>query len=183
MIGPGRFDVKWQANTDQGIDVSQFRIDWVQQQATCPQGHTSISWTPAIDHRKNEVIKIKFSSKDCGLCPQLTHCTRSEKKYKRRTLTVRPQAQHEALQAARRRQQTRAFAKEYALREGIEATISQGVRAFGMRRSRYIGLAKTHLQHLGIAAAINLVRVVAWLDGDELAPTRLSAFQRLCLAA
>ena len=57
------------------------------------------------------------------------------------------------------------------------------VRAFGMRRSRYIGLAKTHLHHLGIAAAINLVRVVAWLDGDELAPTRVSAFQRLYKAA
>ena len=125
VIGPGHPDVKWQANTDDGIDVSQFRLDWEQQQATCPQGHTSRSWTPAIDHRKNEVIKIKFSTTDCGICPLLTRCTRSEKKYKRRTITVRPQAQHEALQAARRRQQTPAFAKEYALREGIEATISE----------------------------------------------------------
>jgi transposase len=125
VIGPGRPDVKWQANTEGGIDVSQFRIDWDQQQATCPQGHTSLSWTPALDHRKNEVIKIKFSTADCGSCPLLTRCTRSEKKYKRRTLTLRPQAQHEALQAARRRQQTPAFAKEYALREGIEATISE----------------------------------------------------------
>ena len=71
---------------------------------------------------------------------------------------MRPQAQHQALQAARRRQQTPAFAKQYALRQGIEATISQGVRAFGMRRSRYIGLDKTHLQQIGIAAAINGVR-------------------------
>ncbi len=38
-----------------------------------------------------------------------------------------------------------------------------------MRRSRYIGLAKTHLQHLGIAAVINLVRAAIWLDRDELA--------------
>jgi hypothetical protein len=67
---------------------------------------------------------------------------RSQKKYKRRTVTVRPQAQHEALQAARCRQQLPAFAKEYALREGIEATISQGVRAFDMRRSRYVALPK-----------------------------------------
>ena len=52
-----------------------------------------------------------------------------------------------------------------------------------MRRSRYIGLAKTHVQHLAIAAAINVVRALAWLDGDELAPTRISAFQRLYLAA
>jgi transposase len=88
------------------------------------------------------VIKIKFSTKDCGHCPRQIHCIRSTKKYKRRTITIRPQAQYEALQAARRRQQTRAFARQYALREGIEATISQGVRAFGMRRSRYIGLAK-----------------------------------------
>jgi transposase len=183
VIGPARGDVKWQANTEQGIDASQFLIDWENQQAMCPEGQRSSSWTPAIDNRKNEVIKIKFSTKVCGICPQLTHCIRSEKKYKRRTITLRPQAQHEALQAARHRQQTPAFAKEYALREGIEATISQGVRAFGMRRSRYIGLAKTHLQHLGIAAAINVVRVVAWLDGDELAPTRVSAFQRLYHAA
>ena len=66
---------------------------------------------------------------------------------------------------------------------GSKRRFRKRVRAFGMRRSRYIGLAKTHLQHLGIAAAINLMRVVAWLDGDELAPTRLSAFQRLYLAA
>ena len=183
VIGPARGDVKWQANTEQGIDASQFLIDWERQQAICPQGQRSISWTPAIDNRTNEVIKIKFSTTACGRCPRQIHCIRSEKKYKRRTITIRPQAQHEALQAARRRQQTPAFASQYALREGIEATISQGVRAFGMRRSRYIGLAKTHLQHLGIAAAINVVRVVAWLDGDELAPTRVSAFQRLYLAA
>jgi len=179
VIGPARGDVKWQAKTEQGLDASQFVIDWEGQQAICPQGERSISWTPAIDHRKNEVIKIKFSTTDCGRCPRLNHCSHSEKKYKRRTLTIRPQAQYEALRAARHRQQTPAFAKEYALREGIEATIWQGVRAFGMRRSRYVGLAKTHLQHLGIAAALNVVRTVAWLDGDERAPTRVSAFQRL----
>ena len=183
VIGPARGDVKWQANTEQGIDASQFLIDWERQQAVCPEGQRSISWTPAIDNRTNEVIKIKFSTTACGRCPSQLHCIRSEKKYKRRTITIRPQAQHEALQAARRRQKTPAFASQYALREGIEATISQGVRAFGMRRSRYIGLAKTHLQHLGIAAAINVVRAVAWLDGDERAPTRVSAFQRLYHAA
>jgi len=111
------------------------------------------------------------------------HSFSSAKKYKRRTITIRPQAQHEALQAARRRQKTPAFASQYALREGIETTISQGVRAFGIRRSRYVGLTKTHLQHLGIATAINVVRAVAWLNGDEPAPTNISAFQRLYHAA
>ncbi len=143
------------------------------------QGQQSISWTPAIDDRKNEVVKIKFSTTDCGRCSRQLDCIRSTKKYRRRTITIRPQAQHEALQVARHRQKTANFAKAYALREGIEATMSQGVRAFGMRRSRYIGLAKTHLQHLAIAAAMNVIRVEAWLDGNELASTRVSAFQRL----
>ena len=65
----------------------------------------------------------------------------------------------------------------------MEATIAQGVRAFGMRRSRSIGEAKTHLQHLGIASAINVTRLIDWLDGTGPASTRVSAFQRLFLAA
>jgi transposase len=183
VIGPRRPDVKWQANTEHGIDVSQFHIDWEHHQAICPEGHTSRSWTPALDNRKNEVIKIRFSTTDCRSCPRLASCTSSQSATPRRLITVRPQEQHEALQAARLREQTPTFAKQYARREGIEATISQGVRAFGMRRSRYIGLEKTHLQHVGIAAAINLDRAVAWLEGDFPAPTRISAFQRLYSAA
>ena len=65
------------------------------------------------------------------------------------------------------------------MRAGVEATISQGVRAFDLRRSRYVGVSKTHLQHLAIATAINLVRLVDWLDGTPFAPTRVSAFERL----
>ena len=60
VIGPAPVDVKWQANTDQGIDASPFVIDWEQKQATCPEGHTSLSWTPAIDNRTNEVIRSRF---------------------------------------------------------------------------------------------------------------------------
>ncbi|HEY7419546.1 MAG TPA: IS1182 family transposase [Ktedonobacteraceae bacterium] len=183
VIGPTRADYKWQASVFQGFDASHFVIDWEAKHATCPHGHTSISWTPAFDNRNHEVIKIRFSTKDCQICPSQMQCTHSQSRAPRRLLTVRPQEQYQALQEARKRQSTKTFTKEYAIRSGIEATMSQGVRAFGMRRSRYIGLAKTHLQHVGIAAAINLVRVVAWLDGDELAPTRLSAFQRLCYAA
>lgn len=32
-----------------------------------------------------------------------------------------------------------------------------------MRRTRYRGLAKTHLQHVGTAAAINVQRILDWL--------------------
>jgi transposase len=63
---------------------------------------------------------------------------------------------HVALQAARERQATDEFRQRYAVRAGVEGTISQGTRSFDLRRARYIGLAKTHLQHILVAAAINL---------------------------
>jgi transposase len=72
---------------------------------------------------------------------------------------VRPADFQIALQTARQRQQTEDFAKQYGKRAGIEGTISQGVRAFDLRRSRYVGKVKTHLQHLLIAAAMDLVRI------------------------
>ena len=62
---------------------------------------------------------------------------------------------------------------------GIEGTLSQGVRAFGLRRSRYIGLAKTPLQHILIAVAMNLRRVMAWLTNPHPTKPRVSPFAAL----
>jgi len=70
----------------------------------------------------------------------------------------------------------------YQRRAGVEGTLSQGVRAFGLRRTRYWGMAKTHLQHVAIAAAINIDRIVAWLDERPRAMTRISRFAALAPA-
>lgn len=55
----------------------------------------------------------------------------------------------------REREKTEEYRKEYRRRSGIEGTISQAVRGFGIRRSRYIGQAKTHRQQIVSAAAIS----------------------------
>src|SRR6266700_6523944 len=86
LIGPGKVNVQWQANTPQGIDNSQFQIDWERKLAVCPEGQTSISWTPTKDSRQHEVIKIRFSTTDCQKCPRLALCTHSQSKYHRRLL-------------------------------------------------------------------------------------------------
>jgi transposase len=65
------------------------------------------------------------------------------------------------------------------VRSGIEGTLSQGVRRFGLRRCRYLGLAKARLQHVATAAAINVYRISDWLGGVPLAATRTSRFKRL----
>ena len=85
----------------------------------------------------------------------------------------------EALLAARKREETDAFKETYRHRAGIEGTHWQGVRALGLRRSRYIGLSKTHLGHVAIATAINLIQLMSFLRGEEPEQTRISAFKRL----
>jgi hypothetical protein len=85
---------------------------------------------------------------------------------------VRPQAHHEAIQAARQRQETPEFKAQYALRAGVESSLSQGIRGFDLRRSRYIGLARTHLQQLLNATAMNVVRVIVWFWGEPLGERR-----------
>ena len=104
-------------------------------------------------------------------------CTRA--KTEPWTITVRTQVYYEALQAARHHQTTAAFKAQYATRAGIESTLSQGVRAFDLRRSRYMGLAKTHLQHILIAVGINLKRVMAWYAHPQPTKPYISPFAAL----
>ena len=179
LFGPTRPDYKWQAREKTGFEAAAFSIDWENEVATCPEGKKGISWTPAIDGQDNKVVKIKFSGKDCMPCPSRESCIRSVKEYKRRTVTVRIEEHYESLKMAREREGTDDFLAEYAKRAGIEGTISRSVRTCGVRRSRYVGLARTHLQHLLTAVASNFVRVGEWLSGVPKPKTRRSAFARL----
>jgi transposase len=175
LIGPTRPDYRWQSKAGAGFAARDFTIDWDREQATCPEGRTSVSWSPAVDRGHNEVIKVKFSAKDCGKCPAHARCTEA----KRRSITIRPRDQYEALQAARSRESSEEYRTEYNKRAGIEGTISQGVRACGLRRARYVGEAKAHLQHIATATAINVVRITDWLADRPREVTRTSAFTRL----
>jgi transposase len=177
LLGPAPKDYQWQARSGEGFTVQDFILDWDREVATCPAGHESKSWGPDY-HQRRTALKVRFSTSDCRPCPLKTQCTRSG----RRLLTLRPREEHETLEAARQREEQLAFSKEYRQRAGIEGTISAGVRALHLRRSRYIGLAKTHLQHVLTAAAMNLIRLGAWFAGTPLARTRQPAFTRLMMA-
>jgi transposase len=179
LLGPTRLDYHWQAREGGGYDAQHFQVDWAQQRATCPAGKASISWTPAIDNRKNAVIKVKFSSKDCQRCDHLSQCIRSTKRYPRRTLTIRPQPQYQALQTARQREATAAFQMEYARRAGIEGTISRETRSLRLRRTRYIGLRRVHLGHILAAVGLNVLRLGEWFLETTHAKTRITPFARL----
>jgi transposase len=181
LIGPARPDTSWLHHAGEGYDIAAFTIDWENQTARCPQGQTSIRWTEFKEPIRNIAIRIAFDPATCRSCPARDSCTRS--KTGPRTLSLLSRPYHEAMQTLRQEQQTEAWKEVYAQRAGVEGLLSQGVRAFGLRCSRYIGHAKTHLQHVLTALAINIVRLDAWWCGIPPAKTRQSRFAALMAGA
>lgn len=177
LVGPALADTTWQGRDPDAFDLTTFAIDWEAQQVTCPGGKQSRTWSESHNSFSKPVIHVRFAARDCTPCQLRPRCTQAQKNP--RSLKLYPQAQHLALQIARQRQETAAFKERYKPRAGVEGTISQGTRSFDLRRSRYMGLAKTHLHHLLVAAAINLTRVVCWLRDIPHAQTRTSAFAKL----
>ena len=177
LIGPVAVDTSWQAKSQTGFDVSTFVIDWDKQVVQCPQGHLSRLWRHAYDSNRNPLIEVVFDRHTCGACSVRNHCTSSSRAP--RKLKLRPQAEYEALAARRREQLSKEFQQSYAGRAGIEGTISQAVRRFDLRRTRYLGLTKTHLQNVATACAINLSRFFASSNQIAKAQTRHSALAAL----
>jgi Transposase DDE domain len=163
LLGPVAQDASWQAKAGEGFDRASFIVDWEAHTVTCPAGKQNYSWLPYDDPDKAlaQGVRVQFASRDCTPCPLRSNCTK--RKVAPRELLLQRREEYEALRTAKRRQTTEAFQEEYALRAGIEATHAQGLRRSDLRRTRYIGLAKTRLQHILTALALNLVRVVEWL--------------------
>jgi len=176
LIGPVADDPSWQARAGTGFDTSPFLVDWDRKVVTCPMGKQSISWLPNTD-KHGMTWEVRFARKDCTPCPHRAKCTRAKKEP--RLLGLQDREPYEALQEARQRQTTEAFRQQYAPRAGIESAHAQGIRRCGLRQARYVGLAKTHLQHLATAAALNFVRLGEWLTGTPRAKTRCSPFAAL----
>ena len=96
-------------------------------------------------------------SRECENCPLRGKCVAPEQEH--RIITVGQH--HTPLQARRKEQKTEAFATAMKNRNGIEGTQSELVRAHGLRRARYRGLAKVRLQNYFAGMACNVKR---WLS-------------------
>jgi transposase len=138
--------------------------------ARCRQGHSSGHWRPGHDVSGDPVTRLRLDGATCRACPARRACASA--KGAPRQLTVRRQADHEALQAARHRQEAPEFEAQYTWRAGVEGRLSQAGRRFDLRRSRDPGLARTHLQQRLTATAMNVARVIAWLWGQPLGERR-----------
>ncbi|MFJ6592975.1 transposase [Streptomyces violaceusniger] len=95
---------------------------------------------------------------------------------------MQPRKLQEVLDHARLQQGDEQWRTKYRTRAGIEGSIHQAVAVTGMRRARYLGLQKTHLEHVLSAVALNLIRLDAWWNGHPLDRTRVSHLARLGLS-
>jgi transposase len=181
VIGPVAKDTSWQAQAGQGYAGRDFEIDWVQRQAVCPEGERSRVGRARVNSYGKSVLEMRFAARTCRACRARPQCTKAARAG--RLVVVACEQVQEALEAARCQQRQPHYWERYAVRAGIEGTISQGVACMGMRRARYRGLAKTRLQNISIAAAMNLTRIAAWLGGVPRATTRHSKFVKLKQAA
>jgi transposase len=136
-----RGDYHRRGRENKGFAAQDFAGDWKRRKAICPTGQPIANWVPTQDPRGKLVIRVNFASSTCKTCPHRLDCIDADGV--RRTLTLRLPELQIALQTARQRENTTEFREHYGNRAGIEGTISQGVRAFDLRRSCYIRSAKT----------------------------------------
>ncbi|MFE6105257.1 IS1182 family transposase [Streptomyces laurentii] len=176
LVGPIQPDTSTQSSGRFASDA--FAVDWDGTKVTCPNGRVADAWYPRVSSHGIPVIRVRFPAAGCRACPDVNDCAPS-KAGRGREITLRERAAHEAMKRNRADQKTSEWWDFYQHRQGIESTVSQGVRAFGLRRSRYRGRPKTSLQHLFTATAMNLARLDAWITGTPRARTRISRFERL----
>jgi transposase len=176
-VGPVAADPSGQARPDEGCDTSRCLVDGDRHLVTWPAGQQTISWGPNTDPQKGLVWEVRVARKAGTPCLWRSPCTKARPEP--RLLGRQAREPHEARQAARQRQTTQTFRRQYAARAGIEGTHDHAMRRWGLRRRRYLGLANTPLPHLMTATAVHMVRVTAWLEETPRAKTRRSAVAML----
>ncbi|HEX6450386.1 MAG TPA: transposase, partial [Trebonia sp.] len=163
-----------QAREKTGYDRSAFTIDYDARTVTCPQGQASHSWYESAIRGKPAII-VAFHARTCRPCPARAQCTTARGG---RGLTLPPRDLYDLQAAARTGQAGQDWQQDYRRRAGIEATISQAVTVTGTRRARYRGLARTRLEHVYAAVALNLWRLDAYWNGAPIDRTRTSHLAR-----
>ena len=151
LVGPAAHSPQ---NNQGRFTAEQFRIDVEGRQAICPAGQPNTQCS-RLEEQQGGKVSFRFEwSTHCQGCPLREQCVAPGQKHR----TVVVGQFHSALQARRMEQQTEAFLEEIKQRNAIEGTQSELVRAHGLRRARYRGLAKVRLQNYIAGAACNAKR-------------------------
>ncbi|MGW9032023.1 transposase [Streptomyces sp. NPDC055722] len=173
MVGPVKTDNSRQHKTGDGFARENFIIDFDQREVTCPNGQVSGNWNelPAMA----PYTVVRFDKRQCGPCPEKSSCTSGAA----RTVNFLPRRLHELQARNRADQQDAQWQRLYASRSGIEGTMNELVNGHQMRRCRYRGVSKTHVQHVLTAIAVNIERLSTQEPTDTTyRPRSPTAFQQ-----
>ncbi|WP_406307396.1 IS1182 family transposase [Streptomyces sp. NBC_00885] len=160
VTGPLPVNSTRQHRKNDGFGRDDFHIDFDRQQVTCPQGETSAGWHgpyPTSSPTAAPLIVARFTKSQCRPCPVRTRCTTTTDSA--RTVGFPPRELRDLQLRVRAEQQTPEWQGRYAVRSGVEGTINELAHGHGMRRCRYRGQQKAHLQHVFTAIAANIERL------------------------
>jgi hypothetical protein len=152
LIGPA----PGPAHNNEGRFTSQaFPVTVERQETICPAGHPNTPCRRLAEQATGRVsYRFEWDTATCAVCALRQACIQANPPH--RSLVVGEH--HTVLQARRAEQKTPSFKERMRHRNAIEGTQSELVRAHGLRRARYRGLAKVKLQNYFIGAACNLKR-------------------------
>jgi len=131
------------------VPIEDFEIDYERKQAICPKGVRSKSWSK----NKKGAIMITFPKNECQRCDMYGKCTKSK-----RGRVLYLVAGHEIVKERKREMKKESYKRKMRLRRPVEGTISELVRAHGMRQARYRGRERIRLQAIFSALAVNVKR-------------------------
>jgi len=158
LIGPLPTVTTPQDLLPDGITRAYFQIDAKNNTVICPKGYIAKNPQPV-----NNSLSFRFPNEVCATCELRSRCCTGKGG---RTIGI--SAYYELTEAARERQKTETFKKDYHQhRSGVEGSLSALVRGHGMRVARYIGQRKRHLQAVFTGCAANLKRTASWLAGER----------------
>jgi hypothetical protein len=173
LIGPAQPSAH-RTGIDPAFRIEAFQVDIATRSARCPGNYLSTQCSK-LQEAKTQKVYYRFEwSRHCRGCALKSQCVPLGQKH--RTIIVGQY--HDLLQQRRQDQQSDQFKERMHQRNAIEGTISELVRAHGLRRSRYRGFAEMELQNLLIGTACNVkrwLRIVAELQLDLL--SRLLLFK------
>ncbi|MFJ4859120.1 transposase [Streptomyces sp. NPDC088730] len=154
LVGPLPASTSPQHRAEDGFGRENFVIDFDQREVTCPNGQVSGNWQD-LPVAEPTSVTVRFDARQCGRCPEQTGCPPGSF----RSLYFPARRLHELQAKNRADQQDANWRKLYGLRSGAEGTIEDFAHGYRGRRCRYHGLAKTHIQHVLTALAINVERL------------------------
>ncbi|MEC4018296.1 IS1182 family transposase [Streptomyces sp. H27-D2] len=154
LVGPVKPGNSWQRKRSTGFSREDFTIDFESRTVTCPTGKVSGNWyeLPAMA----PYTVVRFNPAHCDPCPVRSSCTSGRAP---RTVNFLPRHLHELQTQNRADQHDPQWRRRYARRSGVEGTVNELVNGHQMRRCRYRGVAKAHVQHVFTAIAINIERL------------------------